>query len=221
MGLGPWATFLWGDPRSVLNRVLYAMVRANDPAPFWLDIRGPDPAPAEPGPVELGWIAQERLFLTREPAEARPQNAPRSSALLNVVRSDEPEVVIARLSDFLRLPSIAQEVVSRLGASGGQHVVAIANSDRVRQDYPKTAEGVRPVIEAFLAGPVLPFFAATSPPGEGRWAFDFVFELRARDLAHWEDGLLIPEKVRPEGRFEVGRSIRLGSLPELREAFRS
>ena len=217
---GPWATFLWGDPRSVLNRVLYAMVSANDASPYWLDIRGSADVPSEPGPVELGWIPPDRLFLTGEPAEARPQHAAGNLALSTIVRGDEPPQDLTHLSDFLRLPTIAQEIVSRLNRTEMCHVVAIANGDRVRRDYPTTIEGVRRVIEPFLAAPILPFFSATSPPGAGRWAFDFVFELRAKDLAHWTDGVLLPEKVPAGVEFTVGRPIPLRSLTQLARAFR-
>ena len=219
MGRGARSTYLWGESRSVLSRVLFAMVHANDPDPLWLEIRGPGDVPAEPGPVELGWIPEERLFVTREPAEARPQDALGNLALFNVVRSDEPKRVIARLSDFLRLPPIAQEVVGHSGPTDRHRVVGIANTDRVRADYPNTVEGVRPVIEAFLAGGVVPFMAAISHPGEGRWAFDFVFEVRAKDLAHWREGWLVPEKAHPESGFGVGRPIRLGAIPEFSKVF--
>jgi len=217
---GPWATFIWGDSRAVTNRVLYGMVCANDSSPFWLDIRGSTDVPSEPGPVELGWIPPDRLFLTGEPEEARPQKAVGNQALSTLVRGDEPAQVLAHISDFLRLPPIAQEIVSRLNRTETCHVVAIANGDRVRRDYPTTVEGVRHVIEPFLAAPILPFFSATSPPGAGRWAFDFVFEVRAKDLAHWRKGFLVPEKVPSDVEFTVGRPIQLGSIPQLTRAFR-
>jgi hypothetical protein len=216
-----WATFLWGDSRAVLNRVLYAMVRANDSSPFWLDIRGPADAPSEPGPVELGWIPPDRLFVTEEPAEARPQNAVGNLALATFVRSDEPPQVLTHLSDFLRLPPIAQEIVSRLERADACHVVAIANTDRVRRDYPTTVEEVRHVIEPFLAAPILPFMAATSPPGDGRWAFDFVIEVRAKDLTHWREGLLLVEKAPPDSGFVKGRRVPLPSVPDLARVLES
>jgi hypothetical protein len=197
------------------------MVRANGPSPFWLEIRGPKDAPSEPGPVELGWIPRDRMFLTREVAEARPQNAVGNVALANIVRTDEPSRVLDHLTDFLRLPEIAQEIVSRLERTEPYHVVGIANGDRVRGDYPTTVEGVRHVIEPFLRVPILPFFSATSPPGEGRWACDFVFAVRARDLAGWREGVLAVEKC-PEGTgFSQGLTVPLGSIPELAEVFGS
>jgi hypothetical protein len=197
------------------------MVRSNDSSPFWLDIREPTDAPTEPGPVELGWISHERLFVVGEPSEARPQNGVGDAALAAFVRGDEPPQVLAHLSDFLRLPPIVQEIVSRIERVDTAHAVAIANTDRVRRDYPTTVEGVRHVIEPFLAAPILPFLSATSPPGEGRWAFDFVFEVRAKDIARWSEGLLIAEKAPSEAGFPTQRAIPLSTIPDIARAFRS
>ena len=216
-----WATFLWGDSRPVLNRVLFAMVQANDSSPYWLDIRGPANVVSEPGPVELGWIPRDRLFVTGESSDARPQHSGSSPHLSSLVSSDEPPQELSKISDFLRLPPIAQEIVSRVERTQTCHVVAIANSDRVRSEYPMDVEGVRHVIEAFLAAPILPFFCATSPPGPGRWAFDFVFELRAKDLRSWRDGVLVPERAPAGTGFTVGEPIPLPSIAEVLPAFRT
>ena len=217
----PWATFVWGDSRPVLNRVLFAMVRANDSSPYWLDIRGPANVASEPGPVELGWISQDRLFLTGQPSDARPQHVGGNPQLLTLVSPEEPAPVLASISDFLRLPPIAQEIVSRVERTQTCHVVAIANSDRVRFEYPMNVQGVRRFIDAFLAAPILPFFCATSPPGPGRWAFDFVFEIRANDLTSWREGVLVPEKAPAGTGFPIGQPIPLPSIPEMSRAFRT
>ncbi len=216
-----YATFLWGNSRAVVNRVLYAMVRASDPTPFWLELRGRDSSADEPGPVELGWIPPGHLFLADEPTAARPQDAIANMALWTVVRSDEPEAAVARLADFVRLPPIAQEILQRLDEGGGRRAVGVANADRARGDYPTTVEGVRPVVRALMDGSLLPFFGAVGPPGPGRMAFDFVFELRAADLAHWKEGTITAEKI-PDGEdLRVGASIRLGEIPGLEDAFSS
>lgn len=216
-----YSTFLWGNSRAVVNRVLFAMVRASDPTPFWLELRGRDPSADEPGPVELGWLPPDHVFLADEPAAARPQDAIANMALWTVVRSDEPEAAVARLADFVRLPPIVQEILQRLDQGGGHRAVGVANSDRARGDYPTTVEGVRPVVRALMDGSLLPFFGAVGPPGAGRMAFDFVLELRALDLAHWREGTLTAEKVPQGEELRMGASIRLGDIPGLEDAFSS
>jgi hypothetical protein len=218
---GRYSTFLWGDSRAVMKRVLYGMVRANDPEPLWLELRGRGASEEEPGPVELGWIRHDHLFLADEPTSAHPQDAIANMALWTVVRSDEPDTAVARLADFVRLPPIAQQVLQHLDLVGGPHALAVANSDRVRGEYPTTVEGVRPIVRALMEGPLLPFFGSVGPPGAGRMAFDFVFEFRASGTADWGDGTLVAEKV-PDGHsLPVGRSIRLRDIPGLSGAFAS
>src|SRR5208282_5192819 len=124
------STFLWGESRSVVNRLLFAMVRAVDPEPLWLDLAPPGPPAEGPGPAELGWIARDRLFRAEDPELARPQDAVANMALLNVVRADEPAATVAKLADFVRLAPIVQEIISRVGAEGPRHALAVSNSDR-------------------------------------------------------------------------------------------
>src|SRR5208282_5324899 len=189
LGRGRYGTFLWGESRAALNRVLFAMVRASDPEPLWLDLRPREPEVEEPGPLELGWIPADHLFLAEAPEAARPQDAVANMALFTIVRPDESAASIARLSD------------------------------RVRSVYPATVEGVRPIVTSFLDAPLLPFFAAKGTPGPGRMAFEFVFELRVKDVAHWRDGTLLPEQAPSESGIRVGVPIPLAQISGLAGAF--
>lgn len=221
LGEGRYGTFLWGQSREVLNRVLFAMVRAVDPEPLWLEIGASESEAGGLGPAALEWIPSDHLFLAAEPSAARPQDAVANVAMWNVVRADEPTESITRLADFVRLPPIAQEIISRLELGETRHALAIANSDRVRSVYPSTVEGVRPIVESFLDAPLLPFFAAQGTPGPGRMAFDFVFEVRARDLAHWREGTLVAEKAPSKTGVRVGVPIPLRNVAELADVFTS
>jgi len=209
------STFLWGESRSVVNRVLFAMVLAADPEPLWLDLAPPGSPEEEPGPAELGWIPPDRLFRAEDPDLARPQDAVANMALLNVVRADEPPATVAKLADFVRLAPIAQEIISRVGADGPRHALAVANSDRVRGDYPHSVEGIQPIVAALVDAPLTPYIAAQGTPGAGRMAFSFVFEVRAKDLAHWREGSLVPERVPSGGGIRVGVPIPLREIPGL------
>jgi hypothetical protein len=159
--------------------------------------------------------------LAEEPSATQPQDAVANTALWSVVRADEPAASLTRLADFVRLPPIAQEIISRLELGEARHALAIANSDRVRSVYPNTVEGVRPIVESFLEAPLLPFFAAKGTPGPGRMAFDFVFEVRARDLAHWNEGTLLAEKAPRDTGVPVGVPIPLRNVSGLAKVFSS
>jgi hypothetical protein len=214
---GPWSTFVYGKSRVPLLRVAFGLARINDPAPYWVDIRDDTEVGDPRNPVGLGWIPEDHLYIVRE-SEARPQDADANMALWTVVRSDEPESVISGFTDFLRLPPVVQEAVSRTGDDDHRPVFVIANVDRVRQYYPRDAVGVRPILDAMVRAGVLPIFAAIGPPGAGRLAFDFVFEVRSPDPSNWRKGLLFCEKAPPGISLAPGGSIALDAVPEIAHA---
>jgi hypothetical protein len=213
LGAGPYGTFLYGDSRLLVDQLGFAMARVNDPNPTWVDIRDPEGRADPSSPSELGWVAEDHLFYV-SPAEAKPQDAEANMALWTVVRSDEPDAVIARLTDFLRLPPTVQVAVSRMGAEAPRPVFVVANSDRVRSYYPTEPAGVRPIIDAMLRSGVLPIFAAVGPPGAGRSAFDFVFELKSTDPNDWRTGSLTCHKAPPGSPVPVDLAIPLPSLSQ-------
>ncbi|MFZ0830487.1 MAG: hypothetical protein WCB18_03440 [Thermoplasmata archaeon] len=211
-GSGSFGTFLHGLSRTVLLRVAYALARANDSQPYWVDVRDPNDYLDPPGPVELGWIPDDHLFVVSR-SEAKPQDAVSNLALWTVVRSDEPRSVIGGLTDFLRLPPPIQEVLSRYGRESYRPVFVVANTDRVREYYPRNEVGVRAIVEAMVNGGVTPIFASLGPPGPGRFAFDLVFQVEAADLSHWREGSLVCERSFEGAPYQPGQAIRFDSIP--------
>jgi hypothetical protein len=218
LGRGAWGTFVHGSPRAIVLRTAFALAKANDPLPTWVDIRDREGESDVTGPTEMGWIGEERLFFVT-PADARPQDAVANMALWSVVRSDEPTAVIASFTDFLRLPPTVQDAVSRRGIEASRPVFVVANTDRVRAHYPKDVGGVRPIVEAMLHAGVLPIFSALGPPTPGRLAFDFVLEAKAPSLAQWNRGALACEKAPPGTSFAPGTTVPLAELPGAAEFF--
>ncbi len=215
---GPWGTLVWGGCRPVVNRVLFALAEANDPSPYWLDIQDPSEGAEDGGPVRLGWIRPDHLYLTAGLDEARPQESLGNLAIGNLVRSDEPGRTILKLAEFVRLPEVAQKVISLLGTDGAPHVISIANSDRIRDSFPLDPAEVRHVFDAFLDAHLHPFFSVTGPGTERRWASDFVFEVTATGLDRWKDGALVCEKAPGGSPFRPGGAYPLHAVPAIARA---
>jgi hypothetical protein len=211
---GPYTLLVHGSPRTLLLRVAYALAHANDPNFYWVDVQDSNEAVEPPGPVELGWIPADHLFIVSR-AEARPQDAVSNLALWTVIRSDEPRSVLGGLTDFLRLPAPIQEVLSAYGRDDSRPIFMIANGDRVRPYYPSTAEGVHTFVDSMVRAGVIPMFAVLSPSRAGRFAFDMVLEVQAPDLAHWREGTLVCEQSYPGASFQRGLAVRLDSIPAL------
>jgi len=217
----PSALYLWGSSRSVVLRTLYAIARANDPEMYWFEIEAPPEAPPEPGPSQLGWIPQDHLFMVSRPEELRPVEPPEQKALFTVVRSDEPRDSVGEVTDFLTLPALAQETISRMATRPGSQVIVLANTDQLREYYPPNSTGFRHVLEPFLSAHLSPFLAGLAPPPNTRWAYDFVFEARAPSSSAWQEGSLVCEKALADSGFRPGDSIPFRSLPSVAAVFRS
>jgi hypothetical protein len=217
LGDGSYGTFLYGTSRTVLLRVAYAFAVSNDSRPFWVDVRDPNDYLDPPGPVEMGWIPDDHLFVVSR-SEAKPQDAVSNLALWTVVRSDEPRSVIGGLTDFLRLPPSIQDALSRYGRENYRPAFVVANTDRVREYYPRNVSGVRAIVKTMLRGGVIPIFASLSPPGPGRFACDLVFEVDAKDLTHWREGSLRCEKAFEGAPFRPDQRIRLDSIPSIADS---
>jgi hypothetical protein len=210
----PYAVLVHGAPRSLLLRFTYAFARANDPDLYWVDVRDSADRVDPPGPVELGWIPNDHLFILSR-SEAKPHDALSNLALWTVIRSDEPRAVLGDLTDFLRLPSGLQEVLGAYGREDDRPIFVIANADRVRSHYPRTTEEIRVFVDSMLNAGVTPVFATLNPSGAGRFAYDLLLDVEARDEAHWRDGTVQCERSFPGAPFQPGSSVRLESFAEV------
>jgi len=220
VGAGPWATFLHGPCREVLHRVAYAFGAATHPTLYWVSICDEGRVPEIEDPIRLGWVSEDRHYVLSTP-DARPQDAVANMALGTIVRSDEPESTLSEITDFIRLPGVIQDAVSRSGIDPPRPVLVVADSDRVRAYYPTDVEGVRHVIDPFRRNQMLAIFTAVGAPGAGRMAFDFVFKVQAQSLATWKAGQLIVEKSPVGTAFHRGESYSLAHIPGLAAAFES
>ncbi|HTP55437.1 MAG TPA: hypothetical protein VML53_02060 [Thermoplasmata archaeon] len=213
---GRWATIVVGESRDPVLRVAYAIASDIDSGFLWLDIRGPSVGAEEAGPGELGWIPSDRRFFTRELAEAAPQPKLDRSAVVRVVRADDQSV--SSLTEFLRLPSITQEIAAELGASHERRVLVLANAERVRERYPGQPQAIRPFLDAQLSAGLIPLFAVRGSRAPGRMAFDFVFRVEVEETPRGRAGSLVVEKSPPGTPFHAGERIPLLSFPSIAES---
>jgi hypothetical protein len=208
-GLG---TYLYGPDRRTLLDAAFALAQLCDPNPYWVDIRDAGRTGDAADPVGQGRISDDHLLVLVE-GDARPQDAEANMALWTVISSDEPEATVTQFTDFLRLPPRVQEAVSRSQSDGRRPVFVFANVDHVRPYYPTNAADVRPSIDAMVHAGIVPIFAAVGPPGAGRWAFDFVFEVRSDPDR--QKGTLVCERAPPGLSVSTGQTLPFSGVPGL------
>jgi hypothetical protein len=206
----PGATILWGETRAVVNRVLFAMVRANDTDPFWIQLMGSPQESESLTPLDLKWIPKEHVYLVGNPDDLKPHAALGGLALATLLAEEKRQTSI--LSDFLRLPEVTQELIGGQGEGRARRALGIANADRARKYYHGTPAEVEPFLQAMVSGGLLPFFGSTTRPGPGQWAFDHSFEVRAPSLERWGEGSLYCEKAPTSSPWRVGAEVPLKEI---------
>lgn len=212
---GVYSILVHGDDRSAVLRVAYAFALANDPAPFWISIRNPGEVVDPPGPLELGWIPEDRqLLLSR--ADARLRSDPPSGALRSVVTPDAPRGVLDDLVQFVRLPEAIQRALGRFGGESDRRVFVVANTDRIRDLYPQTPDGVARILQAFLHAGALPLLASIASPPAMQAPFDFVFVVRGG--APGTPVEILCEKAPWSTAFTAGRTYPAQAFPTVTAA---
>jgi hypothetical protein len=214
----PWTVFVWGESRAVTNRVLFAMAQEADPKLFWFEIGSDAESTKEPGPVESGWIPSDRLYRTHALDEAKPQPEVHDPGLKRVVRYDEPGGDL--LASFLRLPPTTQEILGTMGPPGSRRAIVFANVERVREYYPTTVDGVRPLLQALAHSGVSSYFSLIGSPRMARMAFDYVFAIKgAKELDRWMDGTIVCEHAPPGSDVKIGEPVKLSNVPSIAAVF--
>jgi hypothetical protein len=207
---GPTSAIIWGDDRSLLNWVAYAMASVTDPEFHWTDVRYSDQAVSATDPVARGRIPTDRLYVV-ETQELAPDDATANMAVSAIIRSDEPPASIQRVIEFLRLPVATQRVLEQTPREGPPRVAVLSNGHRISALYPTPAV-IDPTIRAIVgANTILIMTFGDAGPG-GRFRFDDVLHVDGSIRDGWRRAMLSVEKWTPGGPFEVGTTLPLVDL---------
>ncbi len=213
----PHSVLVHGRSRPLVNLLLYAVAGETTPGFHWLDLRPASDPPADWDPVQLGWLDAHRSWVA-DPGEAlAADHARANAALFELIRSDEPPEVLARLTDFLRLPATMQNILASISAGDEPSLLAVANADRVSESIPDAA--LEPILAAFgwlrcslyvgYAGPEL-------PRTEG---FGTVLRIDGTSLADWSQARVRFERGGPELPTPTKDSVPVSELPFVARVF--
>ncbi len=212
------AILVWGASRPLVTRVVYSMVRALDAAPLWLEVleRG-----EEAEPLRQGWIPPERVYVSERAEDLEPARAVGNLALWAIVRSDEPATILARLTDFVRLPPLVQEVLGTSTPASRLRALGVGNADRVAPLFRQRPEELRWLVDYLRESSLCLIVGATRPPGAGREAFDCEFHVDGESITEWRHATVACDRTRVGGSYPVGHPVTLSQIPGLSELFPS
>ncbi len=212
------SVLLHGTSRPLVNLVLYALADAGSSQFHWLDVRSPPDPHQELDPVSLGWLPPERTWSVGQFEGLAPDNARANAAIFELIRSDEPPVVLDRLTKFLRLPPTIQRILAEMGPAGEPNVLAVANGDRIAESFPGPT--ILPVLEAFesIGCSLFVGFAGVAPPTGP--AFTRVLRLEGASPAGWRDARIVLEHGPAWETLHPGVPVRLADLPAAARTFR-
>jgi hypothetical protein len=217
-GFAP-SVYLWGSSRPSVNLVLYAMAGRIDSEFAWLQVsdRG---APDEVDRLLMaGWKRPrlDRVAMRAEELLPRPEV---EHSFLRRLLDDEGENGEAEmLRQFVTLPPLVQQVVSRHVPHPGTKVLAIPNADRLADLYVGRPFELESLLRVLEETSVSLLVGRSNGPGPLRQLFQYVMEVRVPDLDSWPEGLLIVERAPSENAEFVGQAFSLGQLSWAEELF--
>jgi hypothetical protein len=172
-----------GSSRALVNLVLYSLAEDANPQFHWLDVRADHETASPWDPVRMGWLDGGHVWSTDAIPTPDPTSPKSSAAMFELVRSDEPPLLLSRLAVFLRLPSTMQEILALMPPTGGPNLLAVANADRISGAFP---DSVLPsILDAFewLNCSLLVGHAGARRPSSDR--FTHILRVEGKSPAEW------------------------------------
>lgn len=205
----PTSVVVYGTSRPLLNWVAYAWACAADREVIWVDVRLRGEVRDNSDPVSRQLVPPDRLHVVY-PDELVPDDAAARTAIGGVIRDKESSGAVRRLMDFLGLPSLTQQVLSREPSGGLPRILVFSNAHRVVSTYPP--ESVTQVVRAVVDCGTTLLSSFADAPSDARHAFETVLHLEGSDLREWKHAILRVERGPPDAPFRSGSEYRLSEI---------
>lgn len=211
------SVYLWGSSRPAVNLVLYAMAGRIDPEFAWLQVSDRGSPDAVDRLLMESWQRPDRIAMRAE--EFLPRGKVDPSFMRRLFDDDGEEEMAERLRQFVTLPPLVQQMVSRHVPRRGTKVLAIPNADRLADLYAGRPFELETLLRVLEEASVSLLTGRSNGPGPLRQLFQYVMELRISELESWPEGLLIVEHAPSENADLTGQAFSLGQLSWVEELF--
>lgn len=172
--LPPSSYFLRGRDRLRLDQVAARIARYLDRGFVWLDFQ--DPARDEPtrAPALEGLLGAGHLRVIDDPVRVRGHDPAASGALWSMLRPDEDPTTVQRITDFLGLPEMLQDLLGAVGGEGStRRAIVMANVERLAGVTALGPAYFRSMNRAFNRAGVTMIATEVGRGASERYGFDF------------------------------------------------
>jgi hypothetical protein len=212
---------VWGSDRTAAAVVAYAVASAFGRPLMWLEIRDPDGASDPYASLLDPLVPVTRHYMTTSPEELAPETAASNLAAWSLIRSDEPNVEVAKLITFLSLPQRIQQLTAEMTPGGGEAVLLVTNSDRLAEIYPEDLASSRTYVQAIREQSIKLVSSLAGLERKDRFAYDQVVRVDVPPDAAWEKGTAICEQGdAPTGTVGAAPT-RLDEIPSVARVLRA
>jgi hypothetical protein len=211
----PTSVFVAGTNPTLLKWVTLGLLAPYSSRIFWTDIQLAGETFESTDPLGLGLVPADRLQIVHPTDLRREERAGQQAeaAATTVLRTDEHPEAIRRISEFLRLSTHTQELLSASTAIEKAPIIVASNAQRLNSLFPSAT--IVPTVQAFLEAGASLFMLWAGDPPPRRKVFDVVLHVEGSQPSRWREATLRCEKGISTGPLGSGTPHSVGELSSL------
>ncbi len=197
----PASFYIHGISRTEVNLVAYYLARSLDPRFHWIEVTR---ASQSPTPRYAEWPEAGRRHFVFRAREFTPAHPVSDGKLEDVFGPSESADTVAHIRDFVRLPDVIQDILTRPAPAPVPRVVLLSNTDLTERDYPPEPGAFHPFLRAMETEGATIICSRAGIDRPNRFDFDFVLRIDIESGSEIAAANLLVEKGRPGTPFETG-----------------
>jgi hypothetical protein len=210
--------YVWSRSPRAGHVLAFALARFIDPKFWWMTIRETPTTASEEEPWIERLLPKDQVIPPLGVSELGQGTQVRRETYDALLRPNGSADDRRALNLYFLLPGRLQQLFDEGHRASGPRAMVCANTNWIRQFYPRNSDSLRPYMEVFPRNGFSIIATSIPPPYEGRYGFDVVLRLDAADPRAWRKARVLVEKSRSIGELRTGVTFTAEELPWYIEA---